>query len=101
MTRSGTCAPGEALVFGEPDLRHRRRPGHGARYIALDWKEGSQDVLAELGADGRFVDDGYGGRQRPRRRARPVELTFPNGRAGDVTVKGIFDPPAGGSPFGS
>ena len=58
------------------------RPGDAATSSTLDWKEGSQDVLANLGADGAFVDDGYAkdhdlhgrlaGRRDVRRPARPA-----------------------------
>ena len=67
--------------------------------IALKWKDGSQDVLANLGADGAFVDDGYAN-DHDLKVGSLVALTFPNGTNGLYTVKGIFDPPTGGSPFG-
>ena len=31
----------------------------------------------------------------------PISITTPTGKKLDLTVKGIFDPPAGGSPFGN
>jgi putative ABC transport system permease protein len=68
--------------------------------IALEWKDGSQDVLANLGDDGAFVDDGYA-EDNDLEVGSLIGLTFPNGSAELMTVEGIFDPPAGGSPFGN
>lgn len=67
--------------------------------IKLSWKEGSQDVLAELGEDGAFVDDGFA-EDHELVMGSLVGMTFPGGEAGLFTVEGIFDPPTGGSPFG-
>lgn len=67
--------------------------------IKLSWKEGSQDVLAELGEDGAFVDDGFA-KDHELVMGSLVGMTFPGGEAGLFTVEGIFDPPTGGSPFG-
>jgi ABC-type antimicrobial peptide transport system permease subunit len=68
--------------------------------IALEWKDGSQDVLANLGADGVFVDDGFAD-SNDLVVGSPIELTFPNGSTETYVVEGIFDPPTGGSPFGN
>jgi putative ABC transport system permease protein len=68
--------------------------------ISVEWKEGSQDVLANLGSDGAFVDDGYAD-DYELSIGSPVDLTFPSGRIERFVVEGISDPPTGGSPFGS
>ena len=68
--------------------------------ISLKWKEGSQDVLANLGADGAFVDDGYAD-DHNLVVGSPIAVTFPDGSTSTFRVKGIFDPPTGGSPFGN
>jgi len=68
--------------------------------IALKWKVGSPDVLANLGADGAFVDDGYAD-DNDLVVGSPIELTFPSGAMETFVVRGIFDPPTGGSPFGN
>jgi putative ABC transport system permease protein len=68
--------------------------------IALKWKDGSQDVLANLGADGAFVDDGYAD-DNDLEVGSPIELTFASGETETFVVRGIFDPPTGGSPFGN
>jgi putative ABC transport system permease protein len=68
--------------------------------ILLKWEDGSQDVLADLGPDGAFVDDGYA-KKHDLEVGSLVSVTFPSGAAGLFTVEGIFDPPTGGSPFGN
>jgi len=68
--------------------------------IMLTWKEGSQEVLANLGDDGAFIDDGYAD-ENDLGVGELVGLTFPDGSTDLYTIEGIFDPPAGGSPFGN
>jgi putative ABC transport system permease protein len=67
--------------------------------FSLDWKQGSPSVLATLGATGAFVDDGYAD-DHGLRLGSPVRLTFPSGATRTFFVRGIFEPPPGGSPFG-
>jgi ABC-type antimicrobial peptide transport system permease subunit len=67
--------------------------------IHLNWKRGSQAVLASLGADGAFVDDGYASKHHLFVGSRLV-VTTPTGGRVPLVVKGIFKPPNGGSPFG-
>jgi len=68
--------------------------------LAFDWKDGSQAVLGTLGADGAVVDDAYATTHNLQ-----LGSTFPmqtvGGRTLTLTVRGIFKPPAGGSPFGN
>jgi putative ABC transport system permease protein len=68
--------------------------------IALSWEDGSQQVLADLGDDGAFVDDGYAD-DNDLEVGSPIQATFPNGETSTFAVRGIFDPPTGGSPFGN
>jgi putative ABC transport system permease protein len=89
---------GDVLTFGDPIFGTAVDPT-ARELIALEWKDGSQDVLAELGPDGAFVDDGFA-EDHDLVVGSPVELTFPNGSTATFTVEGIFDPPTGGSPFG-
>ncbi len=89
---------GEALVYGDPSFVTAVTPNAGDT-LALDWKEGSQAVLGELGGNGAFVDDSFAG-DHNLRVGSPISITTPTGKKLDLTVKGIFDPPAGGSPFG-
>ena len=72
----------------------------GASVFQLDWQGGgSNGTLARLGPDGAITDDGYA-KQHKLQLGSPVTLTFANGDTATFRVRGIFNPPAGGSPFG-
>ena len=90
---------GEVRAFGETIFATAVDPT-ARELIILKWKDGSQDVLADLGADGAFVDDGYAD-ANDLVVGSPIELTFPDGSTERYAVGGIFDPPTGGSPFGN
>ncbi len=98
VTAVGNVRTGEVLVFGGPTFATAVDPGM-AQVIDMDWTEGSQEVFSTLGQDGVFVDDGTA-EDEGLTIASPVTVTFPNGTSRRFEVKGIFDPPAGGSPFG-
>jgi putative ABC transport system permease protein len=68
--------------------------------IALTWEDGSQAVLANLGEDGAFVDNGYAD-DHDLEVGSPIDVIFPSGETSRFVVRGIFDPPTGGSPFGN
>ncbi|HXF98777.1 MAG TPA: ABC transporter permease [Gaiellaceae bacterium] len=89
---------GQVRVFDETIFATAVDPS-ARRLINLEWKAGSQQVLAGLGADGALVDDGFA-EEHDLRVGSPVPLTFPNGTRRTFRVEGIFDPPTGGSPFG-
>ena len=76
-----------------PSTRPRARcsPSTGAR--------ARQQTMAQLGDNGAFVDKGYA-KSHNLRAGSPLVLTFANGDRKTFVVKGIFDPPSGGSPFG-
>jgi putative ABC transport system permease protein len=99
VTAVGNVRTGETLLFGEPSFSTAVDPGM-ARVIDMDWKEGSQAVFSQLGDDGAFVDDGFA-EDHGLGLGSPVRVTFPNGHERTFRIAGIFDPPAGGSPFGS
>ena len=89
---------GEALVFGKVEGVTAVTPNAGEA-IALDWSDGSQAVFSELGADGAFIDNGFA-EDHNLTVGSPIKITVPNGTVVPLVIKGIFDPPAGGSPFG-
>jgi putative ABC transport system permease protein len=68
--------------------------------LSLDWKEGSQQTLGQLGADGAIVDDGYA-KDHNLTAGSPIQLQTVSGQTLRLAVRGIFTPPAGGSPFGA
>jgi putative ABC transport system permease protein len=98
VTAVGNVRTGEVLVFGDTEFATAADPGM-AQVIDLDWKEGSQAVFSQLGEEGVFVDDSFAD-DHDLEVGSPVEVTFANGTKRVFVVKGIFDPPTGGSPFG-
>jgi putative ABC transport system permease protein len=72
----------------------------GGSIFQLEWKQGSQQVFSQLGADGAFVDDGYA-KKHHLRIGSPIDMTFASGAHKTFFIRGIFSPPTGGSPFGS
>jgi putative ABC transport system permease protein len=94
----GSVRTGEALAFSGTFLATAVNPD-AATMFNLDWIEGSSDVPATLGDDGAFVPEGYAD-DHELTVGSPVELTFANGETKTFVVRGIFDPPSGGSPFG-
>ena len=98
VTAIGNVRTGEALVLGEVEFATAADPGM-ADVIDIDWTEGSQEVFAELGQDGVFVDESFAD-DNDLELGSTVAITFPNGNEREFVVRGIFDPPTGGSPFG-
>jgi putative ABC transport system permease protein len=98
VTAVGNVRAGQARAFGDTFNATAVNPA-AAPMFNLDWKEGSASVLATLGDDGAFVDDGYA-KDHHLELGSPVPLQFPNGEQELFNVKGIFNPPTGGSPFG-
>jgi putative ABC transport system permease protein len=66
----------------------------------LEWKAGSNAVLDSLGEDGVVTDDGYA-EDHELSVGSPIDVLFPSGDTKTLKVAGIFDPPEGGSPFGT
>ncbi len=90
---------GEALAFGSSFFATAVNPA-GATMFNLDWQAGSNATLAQLGADGAFTDKDYA-KKHALHLGSKVTLTFTSGAQKTYVIKGIFDPPTGGSPFGS
>ncbi len=90
---------GDALVFGKVQQATAVNPG-GAQIFRMNWLHGgSNAVIARLGANGAFVDNGFA-KAHHLAIGSPLKLTSPTGRTADLHVIGIFKPPTGGSPFG-
>ncbi len=90
---------GDALAFGKTIQLTAVDSQIGQVLGDLDWKQGSQEVLGSLGADGAFVDEGFAKKHRLTV-GSTVPLLTPSGKTVTVTVRGVFKPPTGGSPFG-
>jgi len=95
----GSTRTGEARVFDATEFVTAVDDGMAA-VITLDWVEGSQAVLSELGANGAFVDDGFAD-EHDLAVGDPLTVIVPSGKRLELEVRGVFEPPAGGSPFGS
>ena len=89
---------GNAAAFGKAFFATAVDPS-AATTFKLDWAQGSQQTLATLGATGAFVDKDYAKSHRLAI-GSPIALTFANGTRQTFRLRGIFDPPTGGSPFG-
>jgi putative ABC transport system permease protein len=98
VTAVGSVRTGDSLVFGSREFTTAVTPG-APDVMKIDWTQGSQEVMANLGADGAFVDKNFAGDHNLKLGSQ-VPVTFVTGKTKTFTVKGIFDPPTGGSPFG-
>jgi putative ABC transport system permease protein len=94
----GNVRAGEALAFGNRIQVTAVDPGT-ADVLTLKWKQGSQNVLRTLGANGAFVDDGYAD-SHDLSVGDTIPIVTPRGERLDLRLRGIFEPPSGGSPFG-
>jgi putative ABC transport system permease protein len=70
-----------------------------SQVISVNWKAGSPDTPAQLGNDGAFVNTDYASAQRIHV-GSPLTVETPNGTMLHLTLRGITNPPKGGSPFG-
>ena len=95
----GNVRAGEALAFGKRVQITAVNPG-ASQVIEMDWKRGSQDVLRTLGAKGAFVADGYAD-DHHLSIGDAIPLTTARGTRLRLRLRGIFEPPSGGSPFGA
>ncbi|HEY8104343.1 MAG TPA: FtsX-like permease family protein, partial [Gaiellaceae bacterium] len=89
---------GEARVFNSTEFVTAVDPD-ADKVLTLEWTEGSQRTLATLGADGAFVDDDYA-KDHDLHVGSPITVQVPSGKKLQLEVNGVFNPPAGGSPFG-
>ncbi|HKN93663.1 MAG TPA: FtsX-like permease family protein [Thermoleophilaceae bacterium] len=98
LTTAASVRGGDAKIFGKVDQLSGVDPTIG-QTLALKWKAGSQAVLGSLGSNGAFTDDGYA-KKHHLHVGSPVSFETPTGDTIHVVIRGVFKPPAGGSPFG-
>jgi putative ABC transport system permease protein len=98
VTAIASVRAGDARIF-DKTTQATAVDSQIGRVLTLDWKEGSQAVLGHLGRSGAFVDKDYA-ENHDLQIGSPVSVLTPTGLTLVLTVKGIFDPPTGGSPFG-
>jgi putative ABC transport system permease protein len=89
---------GEAEVFGSRTSITAVEP-NVSKVIDLKWTEGSPATPGQLGQDGAFVAKSYA-KDNNLHVGSPIILKTPTGGVLRMTLRGIFDPPKGGSPFG-
>ena len=71
-----------------------------AKTVDIDWFRGDKSVPSKLGKDGIFTDKDYAKRHHLTI-GSPIVLETPTAKVLHLKVKGVFDPPSGGSPFSS
>jgi ABC-type antimicrobial peptide transport system permease subunit len=98
VTAVGAVRTGETQIFGDTEYSTAVTPGI-EDVITLKWTEGSGAVLGSLGGDGAFIDNDYG-KDHNLTVGSKIPVTFVTGKKRTFAVKGVFDPPTGGSPFG-
>ena len=94
----GNVRTGNAAAYGKTFFATAVNPPASTMFN-LDWTVGSPQTIATLGDTGAFVDKDYA-KSHKLVAGSPIALTFANGVRKQFVLKGIFDPPAGGSPFG-
>jgi putative ABC transport system permease protein len=94
----GSVRVGQARAFGGTFDATAVDPPT-SRIFSIKWKEGSDALLGNLGDNGAFVTESYADDHKLRV-GSPIEMTFANGDKKQFVVRGIFEPPTGGSPFG-
>jgi putative ABC transport system permease protein len=103
-----TRVPGVTVVTG---LRAGRGRAFGSninvtgaepqvsQVISVDWKAGGPQTPARLGDSGAFVNTDYAKAQNLHV-GSPITVQTPSGRMLDLVLRGITNPPKGGSPYG-
>jgi putative ABC transport system permease protein len=89
---------GEAEAFGKRITVTAVEP-NVSKVIDLKWTEGNSATPAQLGRDGAFVAKSYA-KDHKLTVGSPITLKTPSGSTLHLKLRGIFDPPKGGSPFG-
>jgi putative ABC transport system permease protein len=95
----GNVRTGDVAAYGKAFFATAVNPS-AATMFNLDWIDGSNQTMATLGPDGAFTDKDYA-KSHGLIVSSPIKITFTNGTTKTFTIKGIFDPPPGGSPFGN
>jgi putative ABC transport system permease protein len=98
VTAVSAIREGDARVF-KHNIQITAVQPNLAKTLRMDWFKGSTSVPAQLGRDGAFVDKDYA-KTHHLSVGSPIALETPTGKTLNLHVKGVFDPPSGGSPFG-
>ena len=98
-SRSRACAPATRSSSASTEDAHGRRPDDRQGHQRSTGRRARRRSSRSSARDGAFVDDGFA-KNHDLAAGSPFLLLTPTGKTLDLTVKGIFKPPAGGSPFG-
>jgi putative ABC transport system permease protein len=90
---------GDARVFGH-NVQVTAVSPNMSRGVRVEWLPGSKNASARLGADGAFVSKDYA-KDHHLKLGSAIPVTTPTGKVLHLRLRGIFDPPKGGSPFGT
>jgi putative ABC transport system permease protein len=74
--------------------------GQAPQVIHLDWVKGDNSVPGRLGLTGFFSSSKYA-KSHHLHIGSPVKMQWPTGQTVTVKLRGTYDEPKGGSPFGS
>jgi putative ABC transport system permease protein len=88
---------GSARYFGNTDNLTGVDTGL-AKVVHLTWQEGTDNVPAELGRDGAFVDHKFA-KKHHLHLGSPLRIQTPTGQFVALRIEGIYKLPKGGSPF--
>jgi putative ABC transport system permease protein len=89
---------GTGQVFGKRIFVSAVEPNVN-RVMDIKWQVGGPQTPAQLGNDGVFTSKDYA-KSHHLTAGSPVDLKTPAGDVLHLRLRGIFDPPKGGSPFG-
>jgi putative ABC transport system permease protein len=99
VTTAAGVRAGRGKAFGHEFDVTAVDPGI-SKVLTVPWKEGSQLTLETLGATGAVVTDSFA-KSHDLVVGAPLRVLTPYNKVLDLRVRGIFDVPKGGSPFGS
>ncbi len=68
--------------------------------VHLDWKQGNNNVPGQLGTTGFFTSSKYA-KDHHLKLGGPLVVQWPSGKKITVDLRGTYDEPKGGSPFGN
>ncbi len=89
---------GDMRAFGSKNSLSAIDPDGASKIFDLKWKAGSQAVLDTLGPSDAFTEKDYA-KKHHLTIGSQVKVLVPGGEQPVFRIKGIIDPPPGGSPF--
>jgi putative ABC transport system permease protein len=89
---------GDARAFGG-HINLTGIDSNASKVISVNWSAGSPQTPAQLGNDGAAVSHGFANANHLKV-GSPLSIETPSGDVLHQTVRGIYAPPKGGSPYG-